>query len=459
VANAERRKTGVTMRTLVPCLAALSTIFALTSRTDLLAAGTSQSGAYSQPLAQLDASALQRFAGGKREFAARWVSPFLSGGHWGRGPQSNADSCLSCHHGNGRGRAPDSPQEEPLSLVLRLAAAGVDAAGRPRPHEAYGTTLNRRGVLGELVEEGDFRIAYTTREIELGGGERIELRTPGIRFAALWFGPIDNQTVLSPRLAQPVFGLGLLESVPASVLRALAKQQRNAGFNGRLNEVVDEVSGTRRIGRFGHKASRPDLRQQVAAAFHDEIGATSSVFPKEQCWPLQQACYRVERVSGVEARDEQIDLITDYLRLLAPPRQRDTDNPVVERGAVLFDEAKCSVCHVPEMQTGEHAAYAPLRNQTVRAYTDLLLHDMGDGLADGRREFEAGERDWRTPPLWGIGLRREVNGNANLLHDGRARNVTEAILWHEGEADISRRTFQSMSEPERAALVRFVESL
>lgn len=402
---------------------------------------------------------MQDFAEGKAEFAARWVSPFLSGGHWGRGPQSNAESCLACHHGNGRGQAPDGPEQEPQSLVLRLAMPGVDAAGRPRPHEAYGTTFNRHGVLGELVEEGDFRIAYAMHDVTPAEGGRVELRAPKVHFTALWFGPIGSETILSLRLAQPVFGLGLLEAVPDSALQALVEQQRRIGFNGRLNVVFDELSGTKQNGRFGHKASEPDLRQQVAAAFYDEIGVTSNVFPHEQCWPLQQPCDRLERVTGVEAGDDQIDLITAYLRLLAPPKQRNTNDPVVKHGANLFRKAQCSVCHVPEMQTGPNAVYAPLRNRTIHAYTDLLLHDMGDGLADGLREFEAGERDWRTPPLWGIGLRTQVNGNANLLHDGRARNITEAILWHGGEADISRRAFLDMSEKQRVALVRFVESL
>ena len=414
---------------------------------------------YSRPLAELNAAEVRSFAAGKEEFAARWVPPFLSGGHWGRGPQSNAESCLSCHPGNGRGGAPDGPSEEPHSLALRLAIPGTDDAGRPQPHPAYGTHLNRHGILGQLIEEGDFRVAYSKREVAFADGSRVELRSPVVRFATLWYGPTGDDTIVSLRLAQPVFGLGLLEAVPDSAILALADQQQQIGFNGRPNLVIDEATGKRMVGRFGHKASQPYVRHQVAAAFHEEMGVTSNLFPQEQCWPIQKACYRAQRVMGVEARDEQLDSITDYLRLLAAPRQREADDPVVIRGAVLFDRAKCSVCHVPELKTGSDAAHAPLRNRTIRPYTDLLLHDMGDGLADGRREFDAGERDWRTPPLWGIGLRAMVNGNSQLLHDGRARNVAEAILWHGGEADVSRQAFMNMNEQERQALLRFVESL
>jgi CxxC motif-containing protein (DUF1111 family) len=425
----------------------------------VFAATTKDNAAYSQPLGDLDIPALQQFDAGKSEFAARWVAPFLSGGHWGRGPQSNAGSCLACHAGNGRGKAPDNPGEAPLSLVLRLSMPGADASGRPRPHAIYGTTLNLHGVLGQVVEEGDFRIAYRTHEIALAPGQRVELRAPRVQFDALWYGPVGNDTILSLRLAQPVFGLGLLEAVSESTLTTIARHQRKIGFNGRLNMVLDEASGGRKTGRFGHKASQPDLRQQVASAFHDEIGVTSNIFPHEQCPPIEPACARIERVSGVEARDEQIDRITDYMRLLAAPEQRDADDPVVMYGAEQFTRAKCSVCHVPEMKTGNGAAFEALRNRTIHAYTDLLLHDMGAGLADERSEFQAGARDWRTSPLWGIGLRSAVNGHANLLHDGRARNVTEAILWHGGEAGISREAFLNMSEAERAALIRFVESL
>ena len=431
----------------------------LTGNASSLAASDADSGAYSQPLTPLNTSGLQRFTDGKSEFAARWVAPFLSGGHWGRGPQSNADSCLACHVGNGRGRAPDNPDETPQSLVLRLSAPGTDSAGRPRAHPVYGTTLNRHGVLGRVVEEGDFRVAYSTRRVAVPGRPGVELRTPVVRFAALWYGAISQDTARSLRLAQPVYGLGLLEAVPESTLRTWVQQQRKTGFNGRLNMVLDEANGQRRPGRFGLKASQPDLRQQVAAAFYDEIGVTSNLFPQEQCMPLQQNCERVERVSGVEANDLQIDRITDYLRLLAAPEQRDKFGVEVVRGERVFTSASCSVCHVPEITTGNITAFEALRNRTIHPFTDLLLHDMGAGLADQRSEFEAGRQDWRTPPLWGIGLRSAVNGNANLLHDGRARTIEEAILWHGGDAEVSRQAYLGMSEDERHALIRFVESL
>ena len=441
--------------------------FAATLSVSISPANTSadQAGdesAYSQPLPHLDDAALQRFATGKLEFAARWVPPFLSGGHWGRGPQSNAQSCLECHPGNGRGRAPDNVQEEPVSLVLRLALPGSTSTGWPQPHPAYGTHLNRHGILGKLLEEGDFRVDYQYRMVPLGNAGPVELRAPVLHITALWYGPLGEDAITSLRVAQPVFGLGLLEMVSDRTLMDIAASQHRIGFNGRLNRVRDETTGKTAAGRFGHKALHPNLEQQVAAAFHEEIGVTSTMFPQNDCWPIQKECYRVERLSGVEAKQQQLAVITDYLRMLAPPVQRDRQDSAVVRGAALFEKARCAVCHVPELPTVRGQTVGGTnsnKNETIRPYTDLLLHDMGEGLADGRREFLASGRDWRTPPLWGLGLRRLVNGNDNLLHDGRARNVTEAILWHGGEAKVSRRAFMNMNEAQRQDLLRFLDSL
>jgi CxxC motif-containing protein (DUF1111 family) len=402
---------------------------------------------------------LHKFAIGKAEFAARWVAPFISGGHWGRGPQSNAESCIACHPGNGRGRAPDGPDEIPRSLMLRLAVPGPKDTGRPAPHPAYGTQLDSHGTLGKLVEEGAFRIEYTIHTVTLADGSTVELRKPGVRITALWYGPLGDAAIVSPRIAQPVFGLGLLEAVPESTIHSIAQYQRSLGFNGHPNLVLDQATGKTRAGRFGHKATQPNLLQQTAAAFHDEIGVTSRLFPIDECWPVQEECYRVETVSGIEAKDEQIGAIADYLAMLAPPPQRDADDFEVKRGEEIFRRAQCAVCHLPEIGISPDTRHIEMTEEYIRPYTDLLLHDMGEGLADGRREFLAGGRDWRTAPLWGLGLRKTVNGNDNLLHDGRARTLAEAILWHGGEAEVSRQAFMTMNSRERQALLRFLDSL
>lgn len=412
-----------------------------------------------QPLQHIDATDRTHFEEGKSEFAARWVPPFVSGGHWGRGPHSNAASCDECHRDSGNGHAPDDTSEEPHALVLRLSLQERNADTGPVPHPVYGTQLNRHGVAGTLIEEGDFRVGWQTHEITLADGEQVELRKPVVHVTALWFGPIGKQTVQSLRLAQPVYGLGLLEAIPESTLQHIARKQRDAGLNGRINYVRDVVAGTTVVGRFGHKAMHPSIRQQVAAAFLDEMGVTSSVFPDDSCAPIQTECAQLERLSTIEARDEQLLAIVDYLRMLAPPPRRGVDDAQVVRGEDLFAQAGCAACHVPEMSTSAAAALPALRNRVIHPYSDLLLHDMGDGLADGRKEYAAGGRDWRTPPLWGLGLRNQTGFGASLLHDGRARTISEAILWHGGEADSARRKFASMPRDRRADLLRFLDSL
>jgi CxxC motif-containing protein (DUF1111 family) len=347
----------------------------------------------------------------------------------------------------------------PHSLVLQLAQPYTDATGRALPHPAYGGQLNSHGTLGKLIEEGRFRIEYRTRTVKLADGDAINLRVPRVRITTLWFGPLGDETVLSPRIAPPVFGLGLLEAVTESTLRAIAEHQHRIGFNGRLNLVWDEMTGTRIVGRFGHKATQPHLPQQIAAAFHAEMGVNSNLFPDEECWPIQKECFRIETVLGAEVTDMQRASILDYLRMLAPPPRRGIDDPEVQRGAALFDRARCSVCHVPAVKTTLKKRQQRTQDEYIEPYTDLLLHDMGDGLADGYRTFSAGARDWRTPPLWGLGLRKAVHGNGDLLHDGRARSISEAILWHSGEAEISRLAFTAMKRGERQALLRFLDSL
>ncbi len=415
--------------------------------------------AYSQPLQGLSDIEIREFATGKAEFASRWVAPFLSGGQWGLGPQSNAGSCIECHPGNGRGRAPDGPGETPHSLILQLAQRHLDSSGRALPHPAYGGQLNGRGILGKLIEEGQFRMEYRTRTVRLADGEVVELRAPGVLITALWFGPLGDKTILSPRIAQPVFGLGLLDAVSDSTLRAIAERQRRAGFNGRINFVRDARTGASIAGRFGHKATEPHLEQQIAAAFKNEMGVNSDLYPGEDCWPIQEECYRIETILGAEVQDMQRAAVLDYLRMLAPPARRATEDPQVRRGETLFEQARCAGCHIPSIKIQVDIGQHRKRDTVIEPYTDLLLHDMGDGLADGFRTFSAGERDWRTAPLWGLGLRKAVNGNENLMHDGRARSVTEAILWHGGEAGASRQAFINMTLEERQALLRFLDSL
>ena len=244
-----------------------------------------------------------------------------------------------------------------------------------------------------------------------------------------------------------------------ATLKDIAARQQTQGLNGRLNYVRDDVRNKTSVGRFGWKANQPSIRQQIAAAFLGDMGVTSSLYIEENCQPVQTLCLAMPPGNRPELLNYNWDQLEFWQAALAPPPPRKLDDPQVQRGEQLFEQAKCAQCHVPELQTGDYKLLPLIAMQKFRAFTDLLLHDMGDDLADGRPDFLAGPRDWRTPPLWGIGVSAQVNGSTNLLHDGRARNVLEAILWHGGEAKASRDSFADMPQADRDALIAFVNAL
>tara|TARA_B100000674_G_C37922578_1_gene953977 strand:- start:1168 stop:1938 length:771 start_codon:yes stop_codon:yes gene_type:complete len=256
----------------------------------------------------------------------------------------------------------------------------------------------------------------------------------------------------------------LLAAVDDETLRAQADPNDldGDGISGKVNTVWDYEGKKLVTGRFGWKANQPSLRQQTAGAFVGDLGITSPLFPDENHTTSYAELHKFVSMPN----DEQPELtakilqrVTAYLQTLAPPARRDVSDPTVRQGQRLFAAMKCASCHTPELKTGDFHELAELRNQTIRPYTDLLLHDMGKGLADGREDFEASGQEWRTPPLWGIGLQERVNGHTTLLHDGRARNLTEAILWHGGEAENSREQFLNSTKKERLALLSFLQSL
>jgi CxxC motif-containing protein (DUF1111 family) len=426
---------------------------------DGIGVAASGADAYSHPLSGLTTDQRALFERGKAEFEQRWVVPFHIGGEWGRGPLSSSEACIGCHAGGGRGRAPDSPDTPLQSMLVRLSVPGADEFGGPLPHPGYGLQLQETGVLGKVPHEGHARLSYTESTVELAGGEQVVLRAPRVEFRGLNYGPLGRQTLISARVAPAVFGLGLLEAVPEEALVEIAARQRALGFNGRLNRVADTEQRRVATGRFGHKANQPSLRQQAALALLEDLGVTSRVFPQENCTPVQKTCALLPSGGSPELADARLEALTFYLRALAVPAPRNGDDPLVAQGERLFEKAHCSVCHVPTLRTGDYPPLPQISNRVIRPYTDLLLHDLGEGLADGRPDYLAGPRDWRTPPLWGIGLSARVNGNEAYLHDGRARNLTEAILWHGGEAQSSRDLFVAMRRQERDALLAFLRSL
>lgn len=419
---------------------------------------------FMQPVPGLSHQQLQKFKAGEKQFRAPWVVFPLLGGEWGLGPTFLASSCVGCHVQGGRGRTFDQGGAVVFQQLLRLSIEGQGPNGGPNPHPNYGDQLQVFAVNVGLKEnlkpaEAELYIDWIAETVSLGDGTRVELRRPSVRIEKPNFGPIDQQVMTSLRNTQVVFGMGYLEAVSEKDILMLAELQKAQGLNGRPNYVRDDIHDRMALGRFGWKANQPSIRQQIAAAFHGDMGVTSSLYMEENCPPVQTACRAMPPGNRPELLDYAWDDLEFWSVALDAPARRNPDSPEVRRGEQLFKSAKCASCHVPELKTSEFPRLPPLANRTFNPYTDLLLHDMGPDLADGRPDFLASGRDWRTAPLWGIGVSAQVNGSSNLLHDGRARDVIEAILWHGGEAKQSRDAFASMSREEREALVVFVNSL
>jgi len=373
----------------------------------------------------------------------------------GLGPLFNRNACSTCHPRGGRGAAPEGPNEPLLTALVRLSVPGRSANGGPLPHPRYGGQLNTRGLRG-VPAEARVVITYETLSGRFGDGTAYELRRPVVSFAEAAYGEF-GESLTSLRIGQPVYGLGLLEAVSIDAIEAWVDpdDRDGDGISGRLNRVWSVVRGEKVPGRFGWKANEPDLEQQTASAFLGDIGITTPFFPDHDCGEAQKACLAAGS-PGPELAAEKVKKVAGYLRSIAPPSRREGVGS--DAGEALFGGAGCGNCHRPSF--GNVASKKPyLNGRRVDAYTDLLLHDVGEGLADGRPDFEASGREWRTPPLWGLGLAEVVHGRYALLHDGRARSIEEAILWHGGEAEASREVFRTLDLDQRTALVAFLKSL
>ncbi len=417
--------------------------------------------AFGQPMPFVhdDARSVEAFSEGRSLFRQSWVVyPSADRRIAGLGPVYNQISCIACHVKFGRGNAPAGPDEAPRGLLVRLSVPGKTATGAPRDHPNYGDQLGDKAIPG-VPAEGQVRIHYTMHTETLAGGETVTLRKPQLRFSDLAFGPLGHATMTSARAGSPVYGLGWLEAVDEKTLHALAERRLPDGVRGRVNRVWDARQQRQVTGRFGWKANQPSIRQQIASAFVGDLGITSSLFPRKSCPAVQTACREAPTDGFPDLTDAQLDAIEYFQRTLDVPARRDTEDPQVQRGELRFTQAGCAACHVPTLRTGAFPPLSAMANRDIAPFTDMLLHDMGPGLADGRPDFLAGPRDWRTPPLWGLGLSVRVNPDATYLHDGRARDLQEAILWHGGEAQVSRERFRSMAPDARADLLRFLMSL
>jgi CxxC motif-containing protein (DUF1111 family) len=414
--------------------------------------------AFSLPMAGLDADESAAFLRGRSLFRQVWViAPSRDETVDGLGPLYNRPACTSCHPANGRGQAPEQPGQRMASMLVRLSLPGSDAQGGPLPHPAYGDQLNESGVPG-VAGEGRASLIWTQMPFRFADGESVTLRRPRIAFGELAYGSLDG-VLTSARVGPPVFGLGLLDAVDDATIEALAARPLADGVQGRVNWVWSPQAGAQQVGRFGLKANVARLREQIAGALHGDMGITSTLHPRENCMAAQSACAQTPNGGQPELSDAQLDDIEAYLRYLAVPTRRDPDSPVVRQGEAQFQALGCAACHRPQMVTGQRASDPRLRGVSFAPYSDLLLHDMGEGLADGRPDYQANGQDWRTAPLWGIGLAQRLSLSAGFLHDGRARSPSEAILWHGGEAQAARERFVALPRQAREALLVFLGSL
>lgn len=372
----------------------------------------------------------------------------------GLGPLYNNVSCVSCHINDGRGKVPGSG-EMAASILFRISIPGHDAHGGPLAVPYFGDQIQPRSTQG-TVKEGDVLISYTELSGQFYDGTPYALRVPSYQVVNTYQNP--GTVLLSPRVASPVFGLGLLEAVSEQQILEFADEADLDGneISGKANYVWNRQEQRNSLGRFGWKANQPSLLQQVAAAYNGDMGITTSLFPVENSFGQIQDDHLPD---DAELSDSLLYAAAFYIRSLSVPARRSVTDPVVKRGKQLFTDAGCAACHRPELTTRVDVAFPAISHQTIRPYTDLLVHDMGTGLSDGREDYLASGQEWRTPPLWGIGLTQRVNGHSNLLHDGRARNLMEAILWHGGEAEGSKNKVLHMNLQERTALIRFLESL
>lgn len=432
--------------------------------------------AFSQASANISFEDQQTFKLGNGLFKKLWVSsPSSTHASDGLGPLFNARSCQRCHLKDGRGHPPANVEDQTTSLFMRISIPPQTDAQKEAlknttqlviPEPNYGTQIQDFAVPG-VPAEARVKITYEEQSVTLADGTKVNLRKPTYALDNLGYGPLHPEAMLSPRIAPQMIGLGLLEAIHPGDIQMLADpmDQDGDGISGRMH-IIKDASGTRVLGRFGHKATTATVREQSADAFAGDIGISSPLAPRHwgDCTPAQTDCLRAApgvqpRLGDTEAPDPVLELVTFYASNLAVPKRRDVSDATALRGKRVFHNSGCAACHTPKFVTRRDTTDKAMAFQLIWPYTDLLLHDMGPGLADHRPVGSASGQEWRTAPLWGIGLTPVVNGHSFYLHDGRARSLLEAILWHGGEAEAAREAVIRLSTMDREALLKFVESL
>lgn len=402
------------------------------------------------------------FVVGNSLFRTNWVAaPASVKSLDGLGPVFNARSCGSCHFKDGRAAPADAFEIPRAGLLFRLSIEGNTPTGAPKPHRVYGEQLQDKSNPNANYE-AKVNVQYEYIDGQYPDGTSYSLRKPIYSLSDLQFGPITEQYFISPRIAPQIPGLGLLESIDEDDIlqHEDPDDSNNDGISGVANKVYDAIHKREAVGRFGWKAGMPSILQQNAGAFNGDMGLTSNIFPDDDWTDIQAEKYP-DLIDGgkPEISDSQLYRITLYVQSLSVPAVRNVETAMYIKGKKLFHSVGCGKCHVESYTTRMGNDIAALDNQKISPYTDLLLHDMGVELSDQRQDFRASGQEWRTPPLWGIGLIPAVNKHTRYLHDGRARNIEEAILWHGGEGQKSREAFKELTKKDREDLIFFINSI
>lgn len=359
------------------------------------------------------------------------------------GPRFNASTCGECHFNNGKGAIRFLPGGFGSTMLLKVSLKGLNPDGTTRDIPGTPEQIQDHQVSGRSPYKIYHR--YTYIKGRYPDGKEYELRKPRVTFKIP--GVKRKQVVSSLRMSPSIIGMGLLEAVPLETLLKMADPADldRDGISGKINLVFDIASGTKKAGRFGFKASHPSVLQQSAAALFHDMGVTNSLFNNTNDEP--------------EMSDEDLAKVLFFQQVSAIHTARNQDLPEVQAGKEIFQRINCSACHVMTLKTGP-SEIPEIALQEFHPFTDLLLHDMGPGLADKRAEFFAQGSEWRTTPLWGLGITKQLaRHKTGFLHDGRARSIEEAILWHDGEAKRSKKAFMKLKFEDRKNLVEFLKSL
>jgi CxxC motif-containing protein (DUF1111 family) len=437
-----------------------STVFSESSYDERLSGGAATifdatSNAFSNAVTGLGTRDLRVHDIGDQTFAQTFVAP-PSSIFTGLGPIFNNISCVNCHRNDGEGIPTAGFSNS--GLLFRISQHGIDANGGPLAVPGFGVQIQDQAVVG-AQPEANMNINYTDLPVIYPDGTVVTLRQPAYLLQNPYM-PISVDYMLSPRLAPRLVGMGLLELIPESTILSFvdATDANKDGITGKANYVYDEYTHKTELGRFGLKANTSTLLLQVATAYQQDMGVTSYIQKNESAADQPQMIV-VHGDVHPELVDSLLNYVVFYVKTLAVPARRNVTDAAVKAGAILFNQINCSGCHRPTIQTGIDISLPQINNQRIHPYTDLLVHDMGTGLADNRPDFLAEGNQWRTSPLWGIGLLDKTNGTAYYLHDGRARSLEEAILWHDGEAKNAKQQFMQLNSTQRNQVLKFLESL